>query len=309
MRCVVIGGSGFLGGAIVRELVGRGSEVLVADRSGGAPHDCPPGVRSVVCDITNPVAVRRTVQDADEVYLIAGVLGTSGLNGDIQRAVQVNIAGAVNVLQACLEAGVPRVFYPGKPNCWLNTYTVTKEAAERFAALFNEADLEVVRMRWFNAYGPGQHMAPVRKIVPTFCLCARFELPLPIYGTGLNTVDMIFSDDLARWSVEATRRRFSDRVYDLGTGEAMTVREVAEGVREVSGTSAGLRYEPMRQGETEPTELVADVEPLRARLWTQHRVRLRFTAWEEGLERTWRYYRDVPENRALEALEHHGLLE
>ena len=82
-----------------------------------------------------PVALRRAFDGADEVYHLAGMLGTSELDDDVQAAIVGNVCGAVSVFEAALDRDVPAVFYPSKPNVWRNTYTITKYAAEQFAEL------------------------------------------------------------------------------------------------------------------------------------------------------------------------------
>jgi len=309
MRCVVIGSDGFLGGAIARELLARGDELHVTTLSGLSPQWAAGsmGLTVASCDILQPATIDEAIVGADEVYNLAGVLGTSELNGAMQMAIDVNVKGAVNVFESCVRAGVRRVFYPTKPNVWLNAYTITKEAADRFAEILTCEATQIIRLRWFNAYGPEQHTAPVRKIVPTFCLCARFGLPLPIYGTGLNTTDMIYADDLARWTVAATRSGLADKVYELGTGHALSVLAVAQTINEVAGSAAGIRHLPMRVGEVENTRLVADINPLRHALARANLI-LGFTPWVEGLEATYRWYvEEVSADAAQKALEYHHL--
>ena len=305
MQSIVIGGQGFLGQAIVRELQARGGGIRVVDFA--PPPEYSP-VPYTQADIRSHEDIRDAIGGADEVYHIAGVLGTSELNGAIGDAIDVNIGGTVNVFRACCELGIRRVFYPAKPNCWLNTYTVTKQAAEQFAELFNvEHDMEIVRLRWFNAFGPGQHTHPVRKQIPTWCLCARFGLPIPVFGNGHNCVDLIHSSDVARWTVEATRAGLTDEVYDLGRGEPLSVLYVAEGLNFIAGSSAGVSYHPMRPGETEPTEIVADIAPLRAALDAKGSS-LGFAGLADTLAETYRWYRDMPEQQARAAMVYHGLM-
>jgi nucleoside-diphosphate-sugar epimerase len=322
MRCTVIGGAGFLGGAIVQELLSRGDEVRSADRSA---HSLGPDVEAVRCDILEPQTIAAAIRGADEVYHIAGVLGTAELNQAVNRAIRVNIEGAVNVFEQCRLEGVARVFYPGKPNCWLNTYTITKEAADQFAKMFSDSGLCITRMRWFNAYGPGQHLQPVRKIIPTFMACCLMDRPIPIWGTGENTVDMIYSPDLARITVDATRHGLNGTVFDLGTGKARTVLEVARDVIAVAGGSnvprnpaasdrqnaarpkRAMWHQPMRPGETENTKLRANMHDLTVRLAARN-APVRFTPWEEALRATWEHYAALPTDEIRSALDHHGLL-
>jgi len=301
MKCVVIGGSGFLGGAIVDELVARGDQVISADRTTQIKKR---GVENKSCDVIIPSSISEVVDGADEVYLIAGVLGTSELDEQIISAVRVNVLGAVNTLNACVASGVKRLFYPSKPNPWLNTYTITKIAAEQFMKLYHKRyDLNVVIMRWFNAYGPGQHTHPVRKVVPTFCLQARVGKPLTIFGTGENVCDLIFSRDIARWSVEAMRAGLWEKVWDLGRGMGVTVNQIAADILSVADKDVrNIQHIPMRRGEVEGTKLVADLNDLRE-AFAQKDIRLHFSSWMDTLRRTYKYYEALPFETLEKAME------
>jgi len=289
VKAVVVGGEGFLGGAIVRELLARGDTVVVVDRN--ASQDAcdrsfgSGAVESLVGDVSDLPHLRRLFRGAHEVYNFAGVLGTSELDSDIPRAIEANVIGAVNVFEAALCADVTRVFHPSKPNAWLNTYTITKLAAEQFAELFAHRGLQVSTLRYFNAYGPGQAIAPVRKIIPTFASQAARNRPLSVYGDGEQTVDMIHSTDLARITVDVMRRAERHPVLDLGRGVALTVNQVARDVASHFGGRATIEYVPMRRGETPGTKLVADIAPLRRLLGG-----LTFSDWQSSLASTLEWY-------------------
>jgi UDP-glucose 4-epimerase len=289
MRAIVVGGQGFLGGAVVRELLNRGASVSVVDRAAsqdacdrlfgrGAVDACPG-------DTADSAALRLLFRGAEEVYNFAGRLGTSELEDDIRAAIDANIVGAVNVFDAALRAGVARVFYPSKPNVWLNTYTITKVAAEQFASIFAERGLGVVTLRYFNAYGPGQAVGPVRKIIPTFALQAARAESLTIFGDGEQTVDMIFSSDLARITVDIMRSRAAPNPLDLGRGIALTVNQVASDVLAHFGGRGSCVHLPMRPGETPGAQLVANIQPLRALLGE-----LSFAEWRQSLAQTLDWY-------------------
>jgi UDP-glucose 4-epimerase len=266
VRTVVIGGQGFIGREVVRELLRRGDEVVVFDRSASQDR-CdqlfgPSVVRATAGSILGP-RLAGAVSGADEIYHLAGTLGTSELDTDVRHAVDANIVGAVNVFDAAVEADTPKVFHASKPNIWLNAYTITKWASEQFVRLYTERhQVQICCLRYFNAYGPGQAMHPVRKLVPTFAAQAMRGQPLTVYGDGEQTVDMVYSPDLGKMTVAFTRSGHTDGIPDCGRGVARTVNEVAALVNEFFGSRAGTVHLPMRRGETPNTVLVADVGPL-----------------------------------------------
>jgi nucleoside-diphosphate-sugar epimerase len=294
MRAIVVGGQGFLGSTIVTDLVRRGDDVTVFDLKADV-EECDQtfgigAVRVVKGDILDAGALRGAFEGADEVYHLAGMLGTSELDDDVQAAIVGNVCGAVSVFEAALACGVPAVFYPSKPNVWRNTYTITKYAAEQFAELYAETGaIRIPSLRYFNAYGPRQSLGPIRKLVPTLAVQALCGMPLTVYGDGLQTVDMIFADDLARLTVDFLRSEHAGPAVDLGRGLPMSVLEIARAIQGWFGHRSKIVHLPMRRGETPDTHLVADLGGLTATIGP-----LAFTDFDASLDATLRWYSARP---------------
>ncbi|KMZ12997.1 UDP-glucose 4-epimerase [Candidatus Burkholderia humilis] len=282
-QSLVIGGQGFLGAAIVRNLIGKGEAVTIADKYADRVK-CDAlfgdGATSVVqADITDAQSMRDLTAGYHTVYHIAGKLGTTELDDDVMIGIQSNIIGAVNVFAACVQNDVPNLFYPSKPNVWLNTYTITKFASEQFAKLYaSKGPTRISSLRYFNAYGPGQAMGPVRKIIPSFAERASKGLPIEIFGSGEQIVDMIHSEDIGRLTMNFVEAVGSAEPMDLGRGIGLTVNEIADSVNAYFGNDAGVIHLPMRRGETPDTKLVADMQPLKTLLGE-----LQFQDWTASL--------------------------
>lgn len=247
MRILVTGGAGFLGQATVRAGLALGHDMAIFDRSIGL-------------DITDPKLVADAFADVDPDHVIhlAGVLGTAELFDDPHTAVDVNIHGSLNLILACVEHGAGYTAIT-MPPVFPSIYTATKVCADRLATAYHRAaGLPASHVVAFNAYGPGQKHGPghPQKIIPTFASEAWAGRPIPVWGDGSQTVDLVHADDLGRMLVEATAFD-NDDVFDGGTGTALTVNQVADFVIEVTGSKAGIDYLPMRRGET-PTEIVAE---------------------------------------------------
>ena len=147
------------------------------------------------------------------------------------------------------------------PPVFPSVYTATKVCAGRLATAWHKfKGVPVSHVRAFNAYGPGQAHGPdhPQKIVPTFATEAWAGRPIPVWGDGTQTVDLVHTDDLARMLVDAVDHG-DDVTFDGGTGVPFTVNQVARTVLAVTGSQAGIEYLPMRDGE-EPTTIVADGE-------------------------------------------------
>lgn len=194
---------------------------------------------------------------ADAVIHLAGVLGTAELFDTPHEAIDINIHGTMNILEACAKY---ELSYTGitMPQVFPSVYTATKICATRLASAWHLAKgVPVSHVRAFNAYGLGQaHGAGhPQKIVPMFAVEAWAGRPLPIWGDGEQTVDLIHADDLGRLLINATQFG-DDWICDGGTGEAMSVNEVAEIVLETTGSHSPIQHHRMRDGET-PTHIVA----------------------------------------------------
>jgi UDP-glucose 4-epimerase len=239
MKVLVTGGGGFIGRAVVERLRADWHTVSTFDAQSGE-------------DVRHPDAVDRAVDGCKHVIHLAGVLGTDKLFGRAQEAIDVNVTGTLNVLEACRRHGAA---YTGitMPDCWANLYQATKLAAVRMAYAYADAyGLQVNHVRAFNVHGPGQSTTQ-GKFMPTWSTAAWKGEPLPVYGDGSHTIDVV----PLWWVAEVFASAVAGKggpVLDAGTGEPTTVLEVARYVVEHVATHGGPRspilFLPMRPGET-----------------------------------------------------------
>lgn len=248
MKIAVTGGAGFIGAAVIKQARDWHYEAWSVDLQHG-------------WNICSPSSLAEGLGDADAVIHLAGVLGTAELFDDVNKAIEVNIRGSYNVMQWCQKHNAR---YVGilMPDVFPSIYTATKVAAKRFSdALHHSRGLQVSHVRAYNAYGPGQKYGAghPQKILPTFAVHAWHHKPLPIWGSGNQTVDMVHVDDLARMLVAATAYS-NNEVFDGGTGVPMSVLEVARLVAQATGwDDPEFEMLPMRDGERE-TNIVAQAE-------------------------------------------------
>jgi UDP-glucose 4-epimerase len=244
MKLAVTGGGGFLGQAAIAAAENAGHDAWSFDRAHGD---------DILGDLDR-------LDGADVVVHLAGMLGTSELFDDAEAAVQANVVGTLRVLRWCQANGAGYVGI-SMPPVFPSVYTATKVCASRLATAWHTAyGLPVSHVRAFNAYGPGQKYGDghPQKILPTFARAAWEGEPLPVWGDGEQTMDLVHADDVGRMLVDAAAHG-DDVTFDAGTGHAVTVNELAEFVLEQTGSTAGVEHLPMRTGET-PTRIVAEGE-------------------------------------------------
>ena len=290
MRVLVTGGSGFIGGHVRDRLAADGHDPVIFDRHQHAGRDV------ILGDVRDATAVTEAVAHCEGVIHLAGVLGTAETITNPRPAAETNILGALNVLEACAQYGVPLVNIAVGNWFEYSTYSVTKNAAERFAGMYRRyRGLPVASVRAFNAYGPGQSVAApwgtsrVRKIIPSFIMRALHGVPVEVYGDGSQVMDMIYVTDVAGKLVSALEGLAAGDVpeepLEAGTGRPTTVAQVAEmtcaEVERQTGSTSPVTFLPMRPGET-PGSVVLAKDGLPGCI-----------PLEDGLARTVTYYRDL----------------
>jgi len=279
-RILVTGGTGFIGQHVVANLKAKGHYPVILDRH-YLPRD--PTTETVMGSVTDRSAVDHAVSICDGVIHLAAVLGTQETIEEPGIAFEVNVRGSINVFQAVRHYGVPAV-YITVGNYWMNNpYSISKHTAERLALMFNrECGTRIAVVRGYNAYGPGQKAAPVRKIIPNFIIPALKGEELIVYGDGTQIMDMIYVEDVAEILVQALLDNLADcqLVLEAGTGRPTTVHQIAQMVIGKVGRGQ-IRLTPMRPGEPEQSVVLA----------TPHSRN--FVSLEDGLDRTIPYYAEA----------------
>lgn len=294
MQALITGGSGFLGKALSKYLIENNYDVSIFD-SGNTTQNHIQG------SIVNYDEIKSAVKDMDVVFHLAGLLGTTELMKQNILAIDLNIKGTVNVLEACHSEGVSRVFLPTKPDRWLNTYTITKKASEQFAQLYAKyKGLDVRILRWLNAYGPGQKAFPIRKAVPIMVIQAIENKDIEIWGDGTQTVYMNYSEDLARNTVLYTiKENIDSTVRDTGNIIEMSVNNLAQLILKLSKSDSKITHLPMRLGE-DPTK---HLEPLPGQTAAAILgVDTQTTPIEIGMSATISYYQKLSPQIRIDAL-------
>lgn len=246
---LLTGGRGFIGSALARKLAFAGYGVKIFDRVEGL-------------DVTRINDVLQAANGCGAIFNLAGMLGTHELNypNQMVNSVGVNIVGALNCLNAAKTFNIP-ILQITKPNLWINTYTITKHAAEQFAKLYaQELGVKVWLPRLFNVFGPGQHYGVPQKLAPTVIVNALNDWPITIYGSGQQTVDHIFVEDAATAMIAIFESdRLIGEVVDVGSGISMTVQEFLDRVIAKTDSKSDIRFVPMRSGETEGNDIRANL--------------------------------------------------
>jgi nucleoside-diphosphate-sugar epimerase len=214
-------------------------------------------------DIRDRSAVDAAVAEVDAIINLAGVLGTEETLGAEAESVDVNVVGAVHVFEAAARRDVRVVQIGTGHRGQLNTYAITKACAEDLAIARSEwLGQRIVVVRAYHAYGPGQAVSPphgsakVRKIIPSFICRALTGMPLEVYGSGDQTIDLVHVNDVAQCLVSALEGPWG-QVVEAGTGKGTRVRDAARAVIHACQSPSKIVNRPMRLGEPDGATVVA----------------------------------------------------
>lgn len=257
MKVLVTGANGFIAGHTIEALRERGHIPVGLIRSIGQVENYMPDFIHIA-DIRDKEAVENAVAKTDGVINLAGILGTQETVNNPYPSVQVNVFGALNVFEAARIWKVP-VVQIAVGNYWeKNSYSLSKTCAEGFGQMYAQYnDVTVTVVRALNAFGERQKAYPVRKIIASFITRVLDGKDIEIYGDGSQKMDMVYVKDVANILVDTLEKPQSGQVLEAGTGQGLSVKEIAEKIIKYSGKNVGIQYLPMRPGETPGSEVIA----------------------------------------------------
>ena len=275
-RVLVTGGAGFIGSHLVERLLADEAAVTVLDNlSTGSRENVGSHATFVEGDVGDRALVAEVVADGgfDAVLHIAGQASIRLSFAEPEVDLRTNVVGTVNVLRACVEAGVPRLVNAssmtayGEPDVIptpedvacvpVSYYGVTKYAAERYAHVTGarpDVDLAVTSLRMFNVYGPRQSIGnPYQGVLAIFIGNVLRGEPITIHGDGSQTRDFVFVDDVVdAWMRIADDATGDGAVLNVGSGVETSVNELADAVLAAFGESREsweIRHENVQLGD------------------------------------------------------------
>jgi UDP-glucose 4-epimerase len=266
-RVLVTGGAGFIGRRVVAALLAQGAEVTVADLK---PFSGDPSVRVVTGDLVEPeiaaeavapgtdviihlaarTSVLESLQDPEATYRNNVALTAGLLELARQQAVQTFLFASTNAVVGNVGASVITEQAPLRP---LTPYGATKAASEMLINCYSAAyGVRGIPLRFSNVYGPG--MGHKDSFIPRLMKAARDGTGVKVRGDGTMIRDVIQVDDVISGMFAAWRSDHSGPVI-LGSGQSVTVNQMVETARRVTGIDIPAENAPIQQGEMPAVKL------------------------------------------------------
>ncbi len=270
-RILVTGGAGFIGSHIV-DAVRRENEVIVFDNlSTGSTDRVPPDVEFIEGDIRDRDQLSEAMSGVDIVFHEAAIVSVeySVENPEVTQA--VNARATIQLLELARNEEARVVFassaavygHPESvpisetdPVTSSSPYGLSKLTADQYVQLYAELyNLETVALRYFNVYGPRQTGGDYSGVINVFFEQARNGGSITVHGKGTQTRDFIHVDDIVQANLRAAVHGEPGAVYNIGTGESITILELAKLIREIVGNlSVEIDHISPREGDIEKSQ-------------------------------------------------------
>jgi UDP-glucuronate decarboxylase len=309
LRILVTGGAGFLGSHLCERLVNEGHDVICLDnyftgRKRNIEHLLGRSNFELMRhDIAFPVFL-----EVDQIYNLACPASPVHYQYNPVKTIKTSVMGAINVLGLAkrvkarvFQASTSEVYgdpseHPQTEAYWghvnpiglRSCYDEGKRVAETLFFDYhrqNQVDIRVVRI--FNTYGPRMHPNDGR-VVSNFIVQALSGTSITLYGDGSQTRSFCYVDDLIEGFVRMMNTEGLTGPVNLGNPHEFTIRELAEKVLSLTGSTAAIIYKPLPQDD--PKQRQPDIRLAGARLGWRPTIEL-----DEGLRRTIAYFMDNKE--------------
>ena len=283
MRVVVTGGAGFIGSALVDQLVKRGDQILVIDNfSAGSEKNLEEAKNASAkelvienCDIRNPETTKLiTDYGPSVIFHLAAQVDVRASVEDPLNDLETNLVGLIRVLEGARKAETTKIVLAssggtiyGEPDAkqlplnedspWnpLSPYGVSKLAGGLYVNAYSSLyGLRGTTLALANVYGPRQDPHGEAGVVAIFAGKLLNRELCTIYGTGMQTRDFVFVDDVASAFV-ASIESGDGKLLNIGTGTETSIQYLYEEMALASGIESAPEKGAERSGEIERSAL------------------------------------------------------
>ena len=277
MKFVVTGGAGFVGSHLMKLLIGEGHSVIVIDNLYNGTKE---NLKSVIdkiefhkIDIRDFESMKKILKNIDGVFHQAALTVVEDSFERPNEYHAVNVLGTENIFKLAKENNF-KVVYASSSSVYghqqdlpisenaqrnpINPYGKTKLQAETVFKKYTELGTTIIGLRYFNIYGKGQNL-DYAGVITKFLDRITKQKPPIIFGDGSQTRDFIFVGDVVKANLNAMTSNTKNLLANIGTGNAISILDLAEMVIDASGTPSEIIYEDALNGDIKNSQAHIDL--------------------------------------------------
>lgn len=308
MKCLIIGGGGFIGSHLCDALIALGHRVRILDRPNLTrfrSFDAHEPIEWIEGDFVNPTDVDTAVAGCDVIYHLVSTCLPRSSNENPVYDVETNVIGSLHLLEAVRRHqakkvifvssggtvyGLPRALpigedHPTEPIC---SYGISKLSIEKYLHLYqflHGVDFCILRLA--NPFGERQRISAAQGAVAVFLHNALLGKPIEIWGDGSVMRDYFHVSDAVSALVLAMSYHGKQRIFNIGSGNGRSLNEIVYAIDELLGKPVKKTYLPARTFDVPAN--VLDISRASEMLGWWPKI-----SFAEGLARTAQWIRNNP---------------
>jgi UDP-glucose 4-epimerase len=268
MRILVTGGAGFIASHVVDAYVERGHDVTVIDdMSSGRPENVNPKAELIVADLRDPQTMDKLRGRGFELLNHhAAQIDVRVSVADPAADAELNVVAALRLFQTLIDDGVKKIVFASSggaaygepqyapqdenhPVAPISPYGCAKLAIDQYLYYYRTVHgVPSISLRYGNVYGPRQRKDGEAGVVAIFAGALLDGQQARINGTGEQTRDYVFVEDVMRANMAASELH-AQGIFNVGTGVETSVNELYEAIRDAIGIDAKADHGPAKAGE------------------------------------------------------------
>ncbi len=303
MKIAVTGGAGFIGSHVNKLLLDAGHSVTVLDNlSHGRKDMLDSRVNFIQVDLLNQSELEKILPGHDAVIHMASLIEVGESLKKPVEFIENNILGTAKLLEAMRVSNVKKIIFSSSACVYGlptklpiteedplgpqdNTYGLSKVTMEQLCLLYHRLfNFDVVILRYFNPYGPGELHNPETHAIPNFIKAVLKGKPIPLFWKGEQIRDFIYIDDLAYAHILPLNLN-GLHVYNVGTETGSKVIDIVKLIFKIAEVEVSIEDKGERKGDV--PSLVASSKKIQKELGWIPKVNL-----EEGLKKTIIFFRN-----------------
>jgi UDP-glucose 4-epimerase len=304
-RILITGGIGAIGSNVTNRCVAENHDVTVVDDfSSSYEKDKKINYELIQCDISDQSAISKIFKKSyDYVIHLAAFFANQNSIEHPESDLLTNGLGSLNIAKLSAENGIKKVLYSSSSCVYSkkallideNTeigdfdtpYAASKYFGEKYFELFKKnggSDYSVVRI--FNSYGPYENPGKYRNVIPNFFALASKKEPLPIFGSGSETRDFTYVEDVTNGILKTLfSEEANNKIFNIASGSETRIMDLAIKINTLTQNTAGIKILEKRPWDNVSNRR-ADISKASNLLGYKP-----VTSIDEGLEKTYEWFK------------------